>query len=150
MPGGPFSVEATPDRIDMTPDGAAIIDYKSGGSYSQKGIATGDLPQLSVEGLILKRGGFPGITERKAAGFYYWLMTGASEPGEIIPAKGDAEDIIARTEKGLKKLISVFDDPNTPYYSLPRPHKAPRFNDYEHVARVKEWSALGGPDSEAA
>ena len=33
-------------------------------------------------------------------------------------------------------------------YSLPDPDRAPRFNDFEHLARIQEWTALD--DAEAA
>ena len=44
---------------------------------------------------------------------------------------------------GLARLIETFDDPATPYESRPRANWAPRYSDYEHLARVKEWSAPG-------
>jgi ATP-dependent helicase/nuclease subunit B len=44
----------------------------------------------------------------------------------------------------LLDLIAEFDNPETPYRSRPRPGIAPRFSDYDHLARIKEWSA-GGP-----
>ena len=43
---------------------------------------------------------------------------------------------------GLMGLIARFDLPETPYLSQPR-GLAPRFSDYAHLARVKEWSAGG-------
>ena len=46
-----------------------------------------------------------------------------------------------QAREGLSRLIAVFDDPRTPYAALPRPHLAPRYSDYEHLARVKEWAA---------
>ena len=60
---------------------------------------------------------------------------------ELDEAKKNAQD-------GLENLIATFDCEDTPYYSLPRPDHSPRFNDYEHLARVREWTALD--DSEEA
>jgi ATP-dependent helicase/nuclease subunit B len=45
--------------------------------------------------------------------------------------------------EGLSNLIAKFDFRETAYESRPRPAVAPRFSDYEHLARVKEWSAGG-------
>ena len=39
----------------------------------------------------------------------------------------------------LKAMIAAFDDPDTPYAAIPRPGHAPRFNDYAHLARLREW-----------
>ena len=46
---------------------------------------------------------------------------------------------------GLKRLVATFDLPTTAYQSEPDAEFAPRFSDYAHLARVKEWSA-GGPE----
>ena len=57
-------------------------------------------------------------------------------------------DELAETARsGLAELIRVFDDPATPYHPQPRPGAAPAFNNYEHLARVKEWSAGGGGET---
>ncbi|MFM2044075.1 MAG: double-strand break repair protein AddB, partial [Pseudomonadota bacterium] len=47
---------------------------------------------------------------------------------------------------GLRDLIRRFDDPATPYASVPRPDWAPRYSDYGHLARIAEWSAGGGEE----
>ena len=41
-------------------------------------------------------------------------------------------------------LLDAFAREETPYLSRPFPKFAPRFSDYDHLARVKEWSATGG------
>ena len=47
----------------------------------------------------------------------------------------------------LSGLIQKFDDPETPYRSLERPMFMRRNQgDYDHLARVREWSLSGGED----
>jgi ATP-dependent helicase/nuclease subunit B len=41
-------------------------------------------------------------------------------------------------------LPSGFDDGDEPYRSLVHPMWTARYGDYDHLARVKEWSATGG------
>ena len=41
-------------------------------------------------------------------------------------------------------LLEQFARPETPYLSRPYPKFAKAFGDYDHLARVKEWSATGG------
>jgi ATP-dependent helicase/nuclease subunit B len=41
-------------------------------------------------------------------------------------------------------LLDAFACADTPYLSRPFPKFVPRFSDYDHLARVKEWSATGG------
>ena len=45
---------------------------------------------------------------------------------------------------GLQTLLDAFACEETPYLSRPFPKFVPRFSDYDHLARVKEWSATGG------
>jgi ATP-dependent helicase/nuclease subunit B len=53
-------------------------------------------------------------------------------------------ETVEKTRAGLVRLIAAFDDPSMPYRSRPRPDHQPRFSDYDHLARVKEWLAGGG------
>jgi ATP-dependent helicase/nuclease subunit B len=43
---------------------------------------------------------------------------------------------------GVKTLVERFDDPATPYHARPWPEHGLRYNDYAHLARIKEWSAV--------
>ena len=54
------------------------------------------------------------------------------------------KDLAEQHFAGMKALLEQFADPNTPY--LPRPYAkfAGRGDVYDHLARVKEWSATGG------
>lgn len=152
-PGGNFTLTGRVDRIDViqTAEGpcGAVIDYKSGGQYPKTGIRTCALPQLPLEGLILEQGGFPDLKSMPAGYLGYWVMSGGPEAGKAIEINDNVTGIVDKCRTGLSKLLVTFEQPGTPYYSLPRPENAPRFNDYEHLARVKEWSALGDADSDS-
>ena len=75
----------------------------------------------------------------------------------IFPARADGGEPRAAAEKDedivelavrhlteLRRLLDQFADPGTPYLSRPMPKFASRFADYDHLARVKEWSKAGG------
>jgi ATP-dependent helicase/nuclease subunit B len=143
-PAGAFTLTAIADRIDtsLNSSAGAIIDYKSGGTFSQSGMKSGRFPQLPLEALILANGGFEGLKAMEPAILAYWVLTGGREPGKVTPLEKDVQVAIDAAKDGLTGLIAAFDNPDTPYYSLPDPARAPRFNDYEHLARVKEWAAL--------
>jgi ATP-dependent helicase/nuclease subunit B len=153
-PAGSFTLEAIPDRIDRMNNSAqkelAILDYKSGGTYSKSGMKNGKHPQLGLEAMIAAKGGFPDLPAAPIALLSYWVLKGGEPPGQIISVDTDIDSILETTEAGLLALIHAFDDPRTPYYSLPRPDNRPRFNDYEHLARIREWTALGENEVEAA
>ncbi|MBI4031260.1 MAG: double-strand break repair protein AddB [Proteobacteria bacterium] len=150
-PAGPFALTARADRIDRMADGsAAIIDYKSGGNYAATAIRSGEAPQLPLEALILREGGFQNIPASQVTCLGYWVLTGGDTPAKITAIEDGAGEAADKAGAGLSALLAAFDNPDTPYYSLPDPDRAPRFNDYEHLARVKEWVALDDSGSEAA
>lgn len=150
-PGGGFTLSGIADRIDRLSDGtAALIDYKSGGSYTQKGIKEGDMPQLPLEALILSEGGFPGLSPMKTGFMGYWVLTGGGEQaGKITAINAELEPVVENAKEGLQALILCFENPETPYLCLPNAGRVPRFNDYEHLARVKEWIALDSAEEQA-
>lgn len=144
-PAGPFRLRATADRIDRLPDGRlAIIDYKTGVLPTGTDIKNGIAPQLPLEAVIASTGGFTGIPAQPVAELAHWKLSGGRVPAEIRPVKGDAMAAADAAWDGLVQLIAEFDNPGTAYRARPRPAAAPRFSDYDHLARVKEWSA-GGP-----
>ena len=64
---------------------------------------------------------------------------------EVRAAAGpESEDAARRALDGLVELIGRFDDPNQSYLSRVAPQfvKA-RMSDYDHLARVFEWSTSG-------
>jgi ATP-dependent helicase/nuclease subunit B len=48
----------------------------------------------------------------------------------------------------LAELLRKFADPETPYYSLLHPMWTTRYGDYDHLARVPEWSVFGDENEE--
>src|SRR5262249_50882999 len=145
-PAGVFTVTATADRIECGRDGAlAIIDYKTGSLPKPRDIEFGFSPQLPLEAAIATAGGFTDIREARVASLQFWRLTGGNPPAEIKGVKADPMGSADAALAGLKTLVAAFDSPDTAYHSEPDPEFAPRFSDYGHLARVKEWSA-GGPE----
>jgi ATP-dependent helicase/nuclease subunit B len=143
-PAGPFELTAKADRLDRQRDGGLVlIDYKTGLVPSAKDVELGFSPQLSLEAAIAAAGGFTGVAAAPVAALEYWRLSGGDPAGEIVaPAKDEASlrVLIAAAWQGLADLVARFDDAETPYRAQPRPEKAPRYSDYAHLARVKEWS----------
>jgi len=151
-----FNIHGRADRIDRLNDGSyAIIDYKSGGSFSKNPLLNGELPQLPLEAIMLSEGGFNGMGFRdnnadkknkisggKVSNLGYWKVTGGTKSGEIISINEDIENVANIVREGLENLVISFQSEKMPFYCIPDINKAPRFNDYEHVARVKEWSII--------
>lgn len=147
--GRPFTLSGIADRIDhLKAGGAAIIDYKSGGAslYTASGISTGKLPQLPLEALMLREGAFAdhGVADKKTGTLSYWVVTGGKVPGAVNSLTDDTaiEAGVRAVETILYDLVEAYGQPQTPYIALPVPARAPRFNDYAHLARIQEWTAL--------
>lgn len=139
-PGGPFTLFAKADRIDLLAGGALrILDYKTGTPPRQGEIEHGFAPQLPLEGVIAADGGFPGVPATPAE-LEFWHLHGRGDGGDIKPVEGDVAKITALARDGLLGLIAAFDDPATGYAARPNPDMAPAYSDYLHLARVKEWA----------
>ncbi|CCG42615.1 double-strand break repair protein AddB [Magnetospirillum molischianum] len=148
-PAGPFTLIAKADRIDRRKDGALeLIDYKTGQPPTIREVAAGYAPQLPLEAAIAHRGGFAGIPAAETARLLYWRLKGGEPGGEERPAGADAATLADEALDGLRALIAVFDDPNTPYAARPHPEHAPKYSDYLHLARVREWASGSEDDGE--
>jgi ATP-dependent helicase/nuclease subunit B len=147
-PGGDFTLTAKADRIDRTPTGGVVLlDYKTGQPPTGKEVRLGKAPQLPLEALIARDGGFTEVGPATVEGLEFWRLTGGDPAGTILTLKDDAHDLADEAREGLLALIEAFDDPAMPYRSQPRPSWAPRFTDYAHLSRIAEWSAGGGEDA---
>lgn len=148
-PAGSFLLHARADRVDELKDGTlALIDYKTGQPPSPKEVAAGYAPQLPLEAAIARFGGFAGIAPAAVSRMLYWRLMGGVQGGEEKSAGPDPQRLTDEALEGLYGLIAAFDDPNTPYEARPHPDRAPKYSDYLHLARVKEWAAAGEEDGE--
>jgi ATP-dependent helicase/nuclease subunit B len=144
-PAGRFELVAIADRIDRRQGGGlAVIDYKTGSIPKKEDLSDGHAPQLALEAAIAEAGGFAGIAAAPVEELAFWHVSGLDPPGRECPVAANGAELRTRIDDalaGLARLIATFDDAATPYRSTPRPEKAPRYSDYTHLARVKEWSA---------
>jgi len=146
-PAGPFEVYARADRIDRMTDGTlAIIDYKTGAPPRAAEVAAGYAPQLPLEAAIAEAGGFTAIGDGRVAELAYWQLSGGNPAGRIRAAGDDPGTLTREALAGLARLVATFDDPATAYEARPRPDAAPKYSDYEHLARLREWSVAADGD----
>ena len=155
-----FTLSARADRIDLRKDGTiAIADYKSGQPPSPSQILSGLAPQLPLEAAIAQDGGFEGVPKGTSiAEIAVVRVSGGQPPGEwcvldVTRARGPAAErakklgidtpdaLAAASRQLLEALIRKFAEATTPYLSIPRPKWRGRFGQYDHLARIKEWSA---------
>jgi ATP-dependent helicase/nuclease subunit B len=141
-------LRARADRIDVLTSGtAAVIDYKTGSIPTSKQVKSLLMPQLPLEGAILSSGGFKEAGALTASDLIYIRFGGGAEPGDLRELD-DVPALISRAEQQLSRRIAEFDNETMPYQSRVRPYRADAAGDYDHLARVREWSLIGWEESE--
>jgi ATP-dependent helicase/nuclease subunit B len=147
---GAFKLRGIADRIERCGDGRyAILDYKTGTARTEKQVRTGLAPQLTLEAAMLRNGGFDGIAAGSSvAELVYVQLKGGHPAGEFRPIQfKDGTTPDHQADRALAKLTQLaqhFDDAKMPYRSLVHPMWRTHYGDYDHLARVKEWSSSGG------
>ncbi|PJK30619.1 double-strand break repair protein AddB [Minwuia thermotolerans] len=142
-----FRLTAKADRLDVTGDGGVVIvDYKTGAPPTKKQIEAGFAVQLPLTAVILARGGFPAEVPAAPAELVHIRVHGAQEGGAWKRVPLELEPLMAETAEGVARLLSAYDDPERPYLSRPRVQFQGLGGDYDHLARVAEWSVAGGEE----
>jgi ATP-dependent helicase/nuclease subunit B len=152
---GVFTLSGVADRLERDSDGRyVILDYKTGSLRTERQVRTGLAPQLTLEAAMLRRGGFntvPIPTGGSVATLAYVSLKGGARAGEFMPLdfkEGTPDSQADLAFEKFSALVRRFDDDNEPYRSLVHPMWKARYGDYDHLARVKEWSATGGPEDD--
>jgi ATP-dependent helicase/nuclease subunit B len=146
---GTFRLRGIADRIERDAAGRCVIlDYKTGSVRSEKQVRTGLAPQLTLEAAILRRGGFAGIPAGTSVSeIAYVKLKGGDPAGEYEPIRfkdGTPDSQADRALEQLTRIAQIFDTDTEPYRSLVHPMWRTHYGDYDHLARVKEWSRSGG------
>lgn len=144
--GSEFRLTGVADRIEVNADGtASVFDYKTGAPPSNKQVLAGFAPQLTLEAAMIATGAFKTVGRRETREAAY-VPIGEVDAVEawIKPKDMSFADLVAEHRAQLIKLLSQFRDPLRSYPSRPYVAFASRYGDYDHLARVREWSRGGG------
>ncbi len=149
LDGGHFTLRGIADRIERYPDGNyVILDYKTGSARTEKQVRAGLAPQLTLEAAMLRRGGFSSIPAgASVAEIAYVTLKGGDPAGHYAAVDFKSGTPDSHADHALARLSGLakrFDDENVPYRSLVHPMWTAYYGDYDHLARVKEWSSTGG------
>ena len=148
--GGDIEIEARADRLDQLPDGGwRVVDYKTGTVPRAKDLVAGGAPQLPIEAWLLEEGAFPGSEGGTVTDLLYWRLTGGEQAGEVKPLGAVAEDgtpFAALARDRLVELAEKWLLGSAPFASRPHPARSAAGGDFDHLARIEEWSA-GTPEA---
>ncbi|MEA2838943.1 MAG: ATP-dependent helicase/nuclease subunit [Methylobacteriaceae bacterium] len=153
--GSAFTLSAVADRIEIAQGGSLrVVDYKTGTPPGLEEVRVGFAPQLTLEAAMVAEGAFAEIGAREVNEALY-LKLGGGDGGKRIQLdwsrgkkKEEFVDVVARHRSELVGLLNQFRSQETPYIPRPFPKYASKYSDYDHLARVKEWSATGGTTDE--
>ena len=154
--GSIFNLRARADRIEHRRDGGfTIIDFKTGQPPGVREVYAGFSPQLTLEAMMLMKGAFKGLPMAKETpDLVYVHTTGGREPikpREIKPGRDEERsvpEIVEEHRRRFEGMIARFVKGEAAYVSRPFPKYARRFSEYDHLARVKEWSLASAGGAE--
>ncbi|MES1990380.1 MAG: double-strand break repair protein AddB [Pseudomonadota bacterium] len=139
----PVELRGRADRIDVKTDGSLeIIDYKTGSAPGKEEMKVGFAPQLPLEAEMALRGAFGKALELETSAMTFLRLTGGKPAGEVRTLS--PVDLNENAWDGFIKLLTSYEKVGQPYMSKPRVKFATRFAQYDHLARVKEWSTREG------
>jgi len=142
--GGTFTLTAKADRLSVAAQSLQVADYKTGAPPDKAWQEAGMASQLPLTALIASANGFNALpqTPFNEVSLRY-IKLGGPEGGALIdaycPKETSPQAWLDTTRQRLQAQINQFDNPETPYTSLPHYRFRPRYNDYEHLARMAEW-----------
>jgi ATP-dependent helicase/nuclease subunit B len=145
--GTTFTLSAIADRIEVLKLGTVfLVDYKTGAMPGVNEARVGFAPQLTLEAAMAARGAFKNAPPQAPTGALY-LKLGGAKGGEERALNFKDETLADVAEEHFRALVAMLDqfsDEATPYLPRPYPKFVGAFGAYDHLARVKEWSASGG------
>jgi len=146
--GGVFTLRARADRIEERKDGTfAIIDFKTGQPPGVKEVFAGFSPQLTLEAVMLMEGAFKNVPKSTDTPDLVYVHTSGGRnplnPRPVEPGRGEdrsVAEIVQEHRRRFFGMLARYAAGEAPFLSRPFPKYARKYSEYDHLARVKEWS----------
>jgi ATP-dependent helicase/nuclease subunit B len=97
---------------------------------------------------MLAEGGFAQAGKLMPLELVYVRFSGGAKPGELRVVNTDAHDLALRAKQLLEARVAQFDSVEQAYLPRVMPFRADVSGEYDHLARVREWSASGWGEQE--
>lgn len=150
--GSEFRLHGRADRIELTREPSLrIVDFKTGAPPSKAQVEKGFAPQLTLEAELAARTGFKGLAGPMPVSALLYMKLHHDPKGwaKDKPLEFDGEplaDVAARHLENLLKHLDALRSGREPYVSRRAPDYIRYASPYDHLARVKEWSAASEGD----
>lgn len=143
---GAISLRGRADRIEIRDDGTlAIVDFKTGELPGETETRLGKNPQLTLEAAMAARGAFKNVPAYETSALLYVGLKG-HERVKIRAIHDDNHDAMDLAEEHLERVLALIGEycrGERPYLSRVHVKKKHYEGDYDHLARVREWSVAG-------
>lgn len=144
IPSVGITITCKADRIDMTPENAALIyDYKTG-TVPSKSMQNSFDKQLLVEAVMVERGAFADLGPKPVAGASF---LGINTDMKDVAAPLD-ETPIHDVYAGLETLFGNWADPQRGYSARIAMFSKDDASPYDHLSRFGEWTMANPPKPE--
>jgi ATP-dependent helicase/nuclease subunit B len=128
------------DRIEIAPNHVAILDFKTGKPPTNEQVNSGLTPQLLLEAVMLMEGVFKDVPKASPTELVYWQFGGSKPAPQTVDAEGGPIVAAEKARANLRALLAKYADPNQPFYSKPRVQFLKPYDEYDLLARRKEWA----------
>lgn len=152
--GAEFRLHGRADRIELTREPSLrIVDFKTGAPPSKAQVEKGFAPQLTLEAELAARAGFKGLAgPTPVSGVIYMKLhhdpKGWAKDKPLDFGEESLADVAARHLQNLLAHMEALRTGKEAYLSRRAPDYIRYASPYDHLARVKEWSAApGGQDN---
>ncbi|HYD71981.1 MAG TPA: double-strand break repair protein AddB [Candidatus Binatia bacterium] len=146
MPVGEVLLTGQADRIEIAPGHAAILDFKTGSPPSDPQVNSGLSPQLLLEAAMLMAGVIEDVPKATPTELVYWQFGGSKPAPKVVDAEGGPVVAAERALANLRSLLAKYADPQQPFFSKPRVQFLKPYDEYDLLARRKEWAAERGEE----
>ncbi|RZJ30566.1 MAG: double-strand break repair protein AddB [Brevundimonas sp.] len=144
--GRRFTLTAKADRVEVRDGQLTVIDFKTGSAPSAKQVERGFSSQLPLTAAMARAGAFGPEGQGEPHELLYVSVTGRNPPARIEDRSGElgAAGTTDVALAGLIERVRDYSRPERAYASRTAPAFAQRaVSDYDHLARVAEWSTSG-------
>jgi ATP-dependent helicase/nuclease subunit B len=117
-------------------------------------VFVGFSPQLTLEAAMLTRGAFKGLPAAPECPELIHVHSSGGrkpfEPSVVQSPRGESRSVAEVAEEHLRQLAGLmgrYVAGRVGFTSRPYPQYARAYAPYDHLARVKEWSATSGSEA---
>ncbi|MBK8543364.1 MAG: PD-(D/E)XK nuclease family protein [Caulobacteraceae bacterium] len=140
MPVDGVNLTGIADRIEIGPDHVAILDFKTGKPPTDDQVNSGLSPQLLLETAMLMSGSIGDVPKATPTELIYWQFGGSKPAPHVVDAEGGPVLAAEKAMASLRGLLNRYAKAEQAFYSKPRVQFLKPYDEYDLLARRKEWA----------